>query len=191
MLADLASRVTSYWWTFLVRALFAFAIAAWAFASPSTMASGLVYLLAAYFIVTGILSVVAGVSFTGAPQWWAMILLGALEVFLGVYMLVQPGIGPLALAYIVALWSISVGLLELSAAIEFRKVLDNDFWWGFLGVVMIAIGAYIIYRPDVGVLALVYTIGVYGVLAGVALTMLAFRVKNLGSDVGKRLSTTT
>ena len=190
MLADSVSRVTSYWWTFLIRALFAFAIAFWAFASPGTMASGLVYLLAAYFIVTGVLSVIAGVSFTGASQWWALILLGALEVFLGVYMLTQPGVGPLALAYIVALWSIAVGLLELSAAIEFRKVLDNDFWWGLLGVLMIAIGVYIVYHPGLGILALVYTIGIYGVIAGVALTMFAFRVKNLGTDTVKRLSTT-
>ena len=190
MLADAVSQITSYWWTFLVRGLFAFAIAAWAFASPSSMASGLVYLLAAYFIVTGVVEIIAGVSFTGVDRWWAMILVGALEAFLGVYMLVNPGVGPLTVAYLVAIWAIATGLLELVSAIRFRQYIDNDFWWGFLGVLTIAVGVYIIMNPSLGLLGIVYAIGVYGVLAGIALCVLAFRIKNAGADVKQRLSTT-
>ena len=189
MIADSVNRLTANWWTFLVRALVAFAIAVWAFASPGTMATGLVYLLAAYFIITGVMSVFAGFSFAGTGHWWALILVGVLEAFLGVYMLTTPGVGPLALAYIVALWSIATGLLELTAAIQFRSVVPNDFWWGLLGVLTVAIGVYIIYNPGLGVLALVYTIGVYAVLAGIALTALAFRIKSAGSQIVKQLST--
>jgi len=190
MASDLVSQLTSNWWTFLVRALFAFGIAAWAFSSPSSMASGLVYLLAAYFIVNGVVEVIAGVSFAGADRWFALILVGALQVFLGIYMLVTPGIGPLAVAYLVAIWAIAVGLLELVSAIRYRQYLNNDFWWGFLGVLTIAVGVYIIMNPGIGLLGIVYAIGVYGVLAGIALTVLAFRIKNAGSDLKQRLSTT-
>ena len=191
MVSDLVSQVTSNWWTFLVRALCAFGIAAWAFTSPSTMETGLVYLLAAYFIVSGVIEIIAGVSFAGADQWWALILVGALQAFLGFYMLVTPGIGPLTVAYLVAIWAIAVGLLEFVSAIRYRQILNNDFWWGFLGVLTIALGVYIIMNPGIGLLGIVYAIGVYGVLAGIALTVLAFRVKNAGTDLKQRLSTSS
>ncbi|HEX3469462.1 MAG TPA: DUF308 domain-containing protein [Candidatus Elarobacter sp.] len=189
MMSDSIARLTSNWWTFLVRAVFAFALAAFAFAMPGAMASSLVYIVAAFFIVWGLLSLVAGVSFTGVGHWWALILTGALQVALGLSMLVEPGVGPLALAYLVAIWAVSTGLMEVMSAVTLRNYVPNEFWWALLGTLTVALGFYIIFNPALGVFTLVYSIALYAVFAGIALVGVAFRIKNAGSGLAKALST--
>src|SRR5271165_948867 len=169
MIADMVGQVSSKWWTFLVRGIAALALAAWAFSSPGTMAAGLVYVFAAYFIISGVAEIVAGFSFTGVGHWWALVFLGIVSAFLGFIMLAEPGAGPLALAFFFAIYLMVTGLTEITAAVQLRSVISNEFWYVLLGLITLAIGIYVILRPDLGLLALIYTIGIYAVLAGIAL----------------------
>jgi uncharacterized membrane protein HdeD (DUF308 family) len=111
--------------------------------------------------------------------------MGVVQGALGFIMLAQPGAGPLALAYFFALWMISSGVLEISSAIALRSYVSNDFWWILLGIITLAFGFYVVLRPDLGVLALVYTIGFYAVLAGISLVAFSFRIKSAGADFAK------
>ena len=185
MLVDTINQISSKWWTFLVRGIVALALAAFAFAAPATVASGLVYIFAAYFIISGVAALFAGVSFTGVGHWWALVLMGLVQGALGFIMLAQPGVGPLALAYFFALWMISSGVLEISSAIALRSYVSNDFWWILLGIITLAFGFYVVLRPGLGVLALVYTIGFDAVFAGISLVAFSFRIKNAGTDFAK------
>src|SRR5271165_5504517 len=189
MIADTVNQISSKWWTFLVRGIIALALAAFAFMEPSTMASALVYVFAAYFIISGIVSLIAGVSLTGVDHWWALILMGLVQGALGVIMLSQPGAGPLTLAFFFALYMVTTGVLEISSAIALRSYINNEFWWILLGITTLAFGFFVVIYPGIGVLALVYTVGFYGVLACIALIALAFRIKNVGSDLQKARAT--
>ena len=186
MLNEAIQQLSAKWWTFLVRGIIALAIGAYAFSSPSGTAIALVFVVAAYFIVSGVATVVAGFSFTGVGHWWAMIPLGIVQAALGVYMLSVPGIGPLSLAYLFAIWMIMTGVAELSTAIAMRNVIQHEFWLGLLGVVTLAIGWYVVLSPGLGLLALVYTVGFYGVLAGVSLIGFAFRIKGAGAKLSSQ-----
>jgi len=150
-----------------------------------------VYLVAAYFIISGVAEVIAGMFFTGVGNWWAYVILGIISAVLGIYMLAVPGMGALSLAYLFAIWMIMSGATELSAAIEMRKVIGagNEFWFALLGVISLVAGAYVIFYPGIGVLALVYTVGVYGFLAGIALIAFSFKVKGLGAELDRRRAT--
>jgi|SRR5271154_819816 len=185
MIADTVKQISSKWWTFLLRGIAALALAAFAFTSPTATAIVLVYVFAAYFIISGITALVAGFSFTGAGSWWALMLMGLVQAVLGFIMLAEPGIGPLTLAFFFAIWMIMTGVTEISSAIALRSHIDNEFWWILLGIITLAFGFYIVLRPDLGLYALVYTIGFYAVFAGIALIALGFRVKNVGSAVAK------
>lgn len=182
MIADAVSQLSSKWWTFLLRGLVALAIAAFAFTSPETMAKGLVYLFAAYFIVSGVVAFVAGFSFTGVGHWWALILMGLVQAALGIIMLAEPGAGPLALVFFFAVWLMTSGVLEISSAIALRNYIDNEFWWILLGIISLAFGFYAVLRPELGLLALVYMVAFYAVLAGVSLIAFGFRIKDVGGS---------
>jgi uncharacterized membrane protein HdeD (DUF308 family) len=182
MIADTVNQLSSKWWTFLLRGIVALALAAFCLMSPGPTASALVYVVAAYFIIAGVVSVVAGVSFTGAGSWWLLVITGIVQAFLGFLMLSQPGMGPLALAYLFAIWTMMTGVTEISSAIALRNVISNQFWWILLGIITLAAGVYVVIVPGLGLLALVYTVGFYAIFAGISLIGLAFRLKGMASS---------
>ena len=188
MLTDLAQAITSKWWTFLLRGIFALILAVAVFMYPGATATALVYLVAAYFIVAGFAQVAGGIAFTGVGQSWLLLLTGAMSIFLGFIMLTQPGMGPLALAYLVAVYAIFNGIAEITSGIALRDVMQYAGWITFLGIVTLALGVYIIINPALGVAALVYAIGFYAVIAAIALFVFAFRLKSAGSQVTGQVS---
>lgn len=143
-------------------------------------------MFAAYCILSGLGAIAAGVSFTGVGNWWALVLTGLVQGALGIIILSNPAAGPLALAYLFALWWITTGMLEISSAVLLRPYIENEFWWLLLGVITVAFGFYVLLYPNLGVLALVYTIGFYAVLAGTSLVAFAFRIKGLGDGSNRR-----
>src|SRR5215469_788170 len=185
MITDIAQGLTSRWWTFLLRGIVALALAAFAFLQPGSFSTVLVYIVAAYFLISGLLALLAGISLSGAGSWWVLVLVGLAEGALGIIMLTRPGAGPLTLAFLVAIWAFSTGLMEITGAIALRDVIRNEFWWVLLGLVTIALAIYIIVNPDIGVLALVYAIGIYAIIAGISLIAFAFRLRGAGKDIEK------
>ncbi len=189
MIADTVQFISSKWWTFLLRGIIALALAIWAFSNPTGLAAGLVYIVAAYFIIVGLLEFFSGLSLTGVGSWWALILLGVVQVLLGIIMLTRPGAGTLALAFLIAIWMFATGLIEISSAIALRNYISGEFWWIILGLITLAFGVYIVLQPAIGLLALVYAIGIYAVIAGVALILAAFRIRNLPQQLDKAVTT--
>jgi uncharacterized membrane protein HdeD (DUF308 family) len=182
MIADTVNQLSSKWWTFLLRGIVTLALAAVCLMMPVLAAGALVYVAAAYFIVAGVVSVVAGFSFTGIGSWWLFVISGIVQAFLGFLMLSQPGMGPLALAYLFAIWTIMTGVTEISSAIALRNAINNEFWWILLGIITLAAGAYVVIVPGLGLLALVFTVGFYAVFAGIAMIALAFRLKGVAGS---------
>jgi uncharacterized membrane protein HdeD (DUF308 family) len=192
MLAEVINQLADKWWTFLLRGIVALALAFLAFTKPTLMATALVYIFAAYFIISGVVSFLAGLSFTGIGTWWALAIMGVVQTVLGVLMLAEPGVGPLALAYLFALWLVMTGTTELYSAIALRNVVTNEFWWALLGVITLAIGFYVVFVPTIGVYGLVYTVGIYAILAAIALIAFAFRIKSIGGQfAGQQARTST
>lgn len=189
MIADAINQLSSKWWTFLLRGIVALALAAFAFFSPATMASALVYVFAVYFILSGLAALFAGVSFAGVGHWWSLVLMGIVQAALGFIMLAEPGVGPLALAYLFALWMVTTGVMEISGAVALRSYISNEFWWLLLGIITLGFGFYVVLFPGLGLLALVYTIGFYALLAGISLIAFGIRIKNLSTDFAKRQPT--
>jgi uncharacterized membrane protein HdeD (DUF308 family) len=177
MIADAMNQLSAKWWTFLVRGILALVLAALALAAPVATAAALVYVFAAYFIISGVVALFAGFSFNRVGHWWTLILMGIVQALLGFVMLFEPLAGPLALAYLFAIWMVTSGMLEISSAIAMRSTISGEFWWILLGFVTLAFGFYVILVPGLGVLALVYTVGFYALLAGVSLIGFSLRLK--------------
>ncbi len=169
------------WWLLLLRGLAAIAFGVIAFFWPGITLVALTYLWGAYAIIDGLIAMWAAFNLSGGdagPRWW-LGLTGVVGIAAGIVAFVYTGMTALILLMFVAVWAIIIGVLELYAAIELRRVVDNDWWLILGGLFSIALGAVLIAWPGTGALALIWTIAWYAVFFGCMLIGLSFELKKL------------
>ena len=108
-----------------------------------------------------------------------MIAEGLLGIAIGVVTFLWPHITAIALGILVAAWAISTGVLEIGAAIRMRKDIPNEIFLILVGLLSIAVGVYVAIFPLAGLLAWVWVVGVYAVIAGIALIAFSFRLRGM------------
>jgi uncharacterized membrane protein HdeD (DUF308 family) len=90
--------------------------------TPATGAIVLLWLVAFWAITHGIAEIAAGIKLRKIIEGeWLLILAGVLSLGLGVYVLMQPGIGLLLLATWVGVYALFTGIVMLMLAFKVRK----------------------------------------------------------------------
>jgi uncharacterized membrane protein HdeD (DUF308 family) len=82
----------------------------------------------------------------------------------------------LALVYVVAVWAIVTGALEIAAWICLRRHIRDEWWLGPSGVLSVAFGRLLVVAPTAGALAMTPWLGAYAIVFGVLLGALAVRL---------------
>ena len=100
-------------------------------------------------------------------------------------MFVWPGITLLVLAYIIAAYAIVTGILEIVGAIELRKTIKGELLMLLGGLLLIAVGVLLIWRPGIGLIALVQTIGIFAIAYGIVTAALALRLRGHAHRMAK------
>ena len=99
------------------------------FVMPAITAIGLLILIAAWAIVTGIMEVVAAIRLRKViTNEWLLILAGIVSVAFGVVLLLQPAAGALVLIWWIGAWALVFGILLMILAFRMRN------WKGFIAV---------------------------------------------------------
>ena len=180
----IAKSVTNQSWLLVLQGILAvlFGVVAWVW--PGLTVATLVILFGAYAFAGGVMNFVAAVSASRlGDSPWGFIFRGLLGIGVGVAVVVWPDISALSLLYVVAAYAIVIGIYEIAAAIELRKVIDNEWWLGLAGVASVAFGVLAALNPGDGAVALVWTIGVYAIFFGTMLIALGFRLHGWGRQL--------
>ncbi len=174
----LLGKLAENWWLLLLRGLAAIAFGVIAFLWPGITLVALTYLFGIYAIVDGVVAIWAAFNAQGdaAPRWW-LGLSGVVSIIAGIVAFAYTGITALVLLVFIAVWAIIIGVLQLYAAIQLWKVVDNDWWLILSGLLSIAFGAVLIAWPSTGALAVIWTIAWFAVFFGCMFIGLAFELK--------------
>jgi uncharacterized membrane protein HdeD (DUF308 family) len=114
-------RIFARWWVLLLEGLVGIAAGVLTFVWPGITALALLYVIAAWAIVTGILEIVTAFS-ARLPLAieWTLALAGLLSVALGVLLAILPGPGLLGLVWLIGIYAIVFGVLLFVRAFQFR-----------------------------------------------------------------------
>src|SRR5215216_3604390 len=176
------------WWALLVRGIAAvlFGLAALLWPGPTLFV--LIVFFGAYAIVDGILALVAGIRGAGGGRRWLLLAEGVLGVLAGLVAFFWPGMTALVLLYVIAAWAIFTGILKVVMAIWLRRELENEWLLVLSGVLSVLFGVILAVLPGVGLLSLVWLVGVYALIFGVALIVLGFRVRGQRASGSSRVT---
>jgi uncharacterized membrane protein HdeD (DUF308 family) len=179
MNAMTSTRVSrNYWWLMGLRGLLAVLFGVFALVLPRLTLFVLVLLFGAYVLVDGVVAVIVSLQERkNFRQWWVLLLGGLAGIAAGVLTFVWPGITALALLYLIAAWAIVIGVLEIAAAFSGWLPFVAEWTLALAGIISILLGVLLIALPGVGLLSLVWVIGIYAIVYGVILIVRAFQYR--------------
>jgi uncharacterized membrane protein HdeD (DUF308 family) len=116
-----AAEAHNRWGWLLVEGIAGIVAGIIAFVVPGITAIVLLYLIAAWALVTGVFELIAGFRLRGhLASEWLLLLGGAASIILGVLLIVRPGAGALALLWLIGFYAILFGVLMLILAFRLR-----------------------------------------------------------------------
>jgi uncharacterized membrane protein HdeD (DUF308 family) len=173
------------WWALAIRGAAAIIFGLLTFVLPGVTLAVLLILFGAYAIVDGIFSLIA--AFRAGPVGerprWLLGLEGLVSIAAGIVAFAMPGLTALVLVYVIAVWAVITGVLEIVAAVRLRQEISNEWWLVASGVLSVIFGLLLFAAPGAGALALVFWIGAYAIVFGALLVGLAFRLRRQQNDV--------
>lgn len=190
-LADAIGDLLRHWWVVALRGLAAIIFGILAFIWPGITLTVLILFYGAYAIVDGLLAVYAAIR--SRQHVWAVLLEGIVGIAAGLIAFFWPALTAFALVYVIAVWAILTGALEIVAAVRMRRVISNEWALIFAGALSVIFGVLLVIQPGAGALTLVWLIGLYAVLFGLGLLVVAWRLRGLLEempDLSSRVSQT-
>jgi uncharacterized membrane protein HdeD (DUF308 family) len=110
------------WWSLVLKGLAGIVAGVLAFIWPALTALALLYLIAGWAIVTGVLEIVAAVHLHRAHGEWLLIVNGVLSILFGLFAIVWPGAGVLTLLWMIGVYAIVFGAVLLVLAFRLRNL---------------------------------------------------------------------
>lgn len=162
------------WWLVLIQGAAAALLGLLLLTHPAATTVILVQFLGIWWLVGGILSVVA--VFIDRTNWPWRAFSGALGIVAGIVVLNHPLwsalLAPAILVVLLGVLGTLIGIIYLVQAFQ------GEGWGiGLLGVLSVVLGLYLAFNPLSATLALPSVIGALAVVGGIAAIVLAFRLR--------------
>ena len=110
----------------LLWGLLGIAVGILSFVRPDITALGLLYYIALWAIATGVLEIAAAVRLREVMKnEWLLILAGIVSVVFGVWLIMRPDTGALAVLYAIGAYAIVLGVLIVVFSFEVRSFVSK------------------------------------------------------------------
>ena len=118
-----AAEQHTRWWSLVVEGLVGIAVGLLTFFYPGVTAVALLYIIAAWAIVTGIFEIIAAIQLhQEITNEWLLGLSGLASVLFGIVAMVTPGAGALAIVWLIGVYAIVFGVLQLGLAYRLHQM---------------------------------------------------------------------
>ena len=173
----MSALLAQNWWAIALRGVFAIIFGIIALLMPGATMLALVLLFAAYLLVDGILAIIAAVRAARRQERWGWLIFeGLVDLVTGGIAAVWPLITIVAFALLMGAWATVTGALLLGAS--YRLNIPHGRWlMALAGAISVIWGVLLIIWPLIGALVLTWWMAAYALIFGVAMLVLALRLR--------------
>jgi uncharacterized membrane protein HdeD (DUF308 family) len=135
---------------------------------PGISLYALTILVGAWFVATGVVTLIAAVSgMSGDARGWA-VLRSLLDIVVGVIVFVWPSISALALLYVIGAYAIILGIITIGGAFWLPFSGGDSALLVLTGVASIVFGIVMFAMPGDGALVLLALIAAFALVSGIS-----------------------
>ncbi|SNT06233.1 HdeD family acid-resistance protein [Rhodococcoides kyotonense] len=175
------------WWAVLLRGILAIVFGVVALVWPAVTVWAIVVVFGAYAVVDGISAIVRSIRARHVQPGWVWWLLGGIvSLGAGIVAFVWPEITALAAVFVIGIWAIIGGILEIVGSFRLRA-LDSTTHWVLLlvaGAIELLFGLVLVFFPVSGILSIVWLVGVFAIVFGLLFVISAFQVRSAAKKAG-------
>ncbi|SRR5579883_1169851 len=174
-------RLSRNWWLLLLEGLLSVALGVYALTRPHITLLALIIVWGVFALANGVAEVFRafGGARDGQRAWGWQLAAGLVGIVAGLAILRWPGLSALFVLYLVAIWAVITGIVNIVHAIAGREALPHAWLVALGGIVSVLFGIVMFAWPHVGLLTLVYLVGIYAIVYGVIACVTAFRLRSL------------
>jgi uncharacterized membrane protein HdeD (DUF308 family) len=158
------------WWLLVLVGLLSFVAGLIVLFKPGDSLATLAVIAGIFLLIDGILELAS--SFMSSTRNRGMIaLFGAITAIVGVLLIRHPIGGVTAVALLIGLWLIVIGVIRLATAFDEH---DHPGWYAWAGAAELFAGIVIVAVPDIGFATLALLIGIGFIVNGIGLAALGW-----------------
>ena len=171
---------TGGWWLLALVGVLSIAAGIIILIKPGDSLATLAVIAGIFLLLDGILELAASLMHSTRSRG-SLALLGVLTAIVGGLLIRLPIGGIAAIALLIGIWLIAVGVLRVIAAFE---VDENRGWNIFAGAVELLAGIVIVSDPNIGFATLALLVGLGFILNGIGMFALGWSLHTVRRDVG-------
>jgi uncharacterized membrane protein HdeD (DUF308 family) len=167
------------WWIFLLEGVVAIVIGLIVLFWPGPTLHVIIVLFGLFALLSGVVEVFAAIGAADNHQPWGWKLTRALlGILVGLAILRWPGASVLFVLYLVGFWLILGGIVGIVEAFAEHREVQHVWLLLLASAVSLLFGIAMFAWPKVAVVTVVYLVGIYAIVQGLVLCVLAFQVRS-------------
>ena len=177
MIEARSAALARNWWAIALRGVAGLLFGIVAIVEPTAAMLSLAWLLGAYLLIDGVFAIVGAVRAAEHHERWGLLLgEGVLNLVMGAIVWFFPAGAILAAVLILAGWALLTGALMLVSSFRLGSG-HGRLWLALGGVVSLIWGVLLAASPLTGAVVVTWWFGIYAVVFGVTMIVLAFQLR--------------
>jgi len=174
-------EITWGWWLLLLVGLLSIVVGVIFLFKPGNSLAALAVIAGIFLLIDGIVELVSSFM-RSTPNRGIAALFGVLTAIVGVLLIRHPIGGVTAVALLIGLWLIAIGVIRFATA--FGEY-EHRGWHALAGALELIAGIVIVANPNIGYATLAILVGIGFILNGIGLTALGWGMRDVRKEVSR------
>ena len=175
-----AREYVRLWWLIALKGFLTMIFGFFAIVWPGATLFVLLLLFGAFVFFSGVLALLAVVSGRiSSDQRWLVIVEGGVGVGIGLFTFFYPRLSIGALLFLVAIWAILIGAIQIISAVNLRGTIADGRQLAVSGILSVALGIVFLAFPIGALATIAFLLGMVAFVIGAVTLVFALRLRSL------------